>query len=156
MTPINDLITIFEEAIENNKEKGSFQSLTPIDDAKTILDALRNAKHLSEPCRCANRSQEKNTPDFCSNEFSATVDGMLSPDYKERFKAEYHQTKIRYERLKKFNTRIKAAEITGFMDNAVEMPKHDCPGDLLREQQAVMGNYLHILEVRAVIEGIDL
>lgn len=89
-------------------------------------------------------------------EFKDPIEMMTSEDYKERFKAEYHQTKIRYERLKKFNTRIKAAEITGFMDNAVEMPKHDCPRDLLREQQAVMGNYLHILEVRAVIEGIDL
>lgn len=156
MTSISKLITIFEEAIEQNKEKGSFQSLTPIDDAKTILDALRNAKHLSEPCVCNNGIQEKKVPYFCSDDISATVEGMLNPDYKERFKAEYHQTKIRYERLKKFNTRIKAAEITGFMDNAVEMPKHDCPGDLLREQQAVMGNYLHILEVRAVIEGIDL
>lgn len=89
-------------------------------------------------------------------ELKDTIEMMQSDDYKERFKAEYHQTKIRYERLKKFNTRIQAAEMTGFMDNAVEMPKHDCPFDLLREQQAVMGNYLHILEVRAVIEGIDL
>lgn len=91
-----------------------------------------------------------------NQELKETVPYMLSDDYKERFKAEYHQTKIRYERLKKFNTRIQAAEKTEFMDNAVEMPEHDCPVDLLREQQAVMGNYLHILEVRAVIEGIDL
>ena len=28
--------------------------------------------------------------------------------------------------------------------------------DLLCEQQSVMGQYLHILEVRAVIEGVDL
>lgn len=89
-------------------------------------------------------------------EFKDTIEMMMSEDYKERFKAEYYQTKIRYEKLKKFNTKIKAAEMTGFMDNAVEMPKHDCPVDLLREQQAVMGNYLHILEIRAVIEGIDL
>lgn len=89
-------------------------------------------------------------------ELKETIPEMLSEDYKERFIAEYKQTKIRYERLKNFNTRIKAAEITGFTDKPVEMPPHDCPIDLLREQQAVMGNYLHILEVRAVIEGIDL
>jgi hypothetical protein len=35
-------------------------------------------------------------------------------------------------------------------------PVHDCPDHLLREQQAAMGEYLHILEVRAVIEGIEL
>ena len=85
-------------------------------------------------------------------ELKDTVEMMNSPDYKERFKAEYYQTKIRYEKLKKFNTRIKAATLT----DAVEMPKHDCPDDLLIEQQSIMGKYLHILEVRAVIENIEL
>lgn len=85
-----------------------------------------------------------------------TIEKMNSADYKERFIAEYQQTKIRYEKLKYFNTRIKAAELTGFSDSPVEMPKHDCPRDLLLEQQHIMGQYLHILEVRAVIEGIEL
>ena len=101
--------------------------------------------------------------------FVDTIEGMLSPDYKERFRAEYIQTKIRYERLKAFNTRIEAAHRTAEARrcccvNPFEagseadrmMPKHDCPDDLLREQQEVMGHYLHILEVRAVIEGVDL
>ena len=35
-------------------------------------------------------------------ELKETVEGMTSPDYKERFKAEYRQTKIRYEKLKHF------------------------------------------------------
>ena len=85
-------------------------------------------------------------------ELKDTVEMMNSADYKERFIAEYRQTKIRYEKLKAFNTRIRAAEIKG----SVEMPKHDCPETLLKAQQAAMGEYLHILEVRAVIEGIDL
>lgn len=86
-----------------------------------------------------------------------TVDMMLSSDYKERFRAEYHQTKTRYEKLKAFNTKIEAAERTQFgSSKTVEMPKHDCPTDLLRQQQSVMGEYLHLLEVRAVIESIDL
>ena len=89
-------------------------------------------------------------------EFKNTIEMMMSEDYKERFKAEYYQTKIRYERLKKFNTKIEAAKATNFMKNAVEMPNHDCPSDLLREQQRVMGEYLHLLEVRAVIENIEL
>lgn len=89
-------------------------------------------------------------------EFKDTIEMMMSEDYKERFKAEYHQVKIRYERLKAFNNKIEAAEATGFMHNPVERPKHDCPYDMLRTQQRVMGEYLHILEVRAVIEGIDL
>ena len=35
-------------------------------------------------------------------ELKDTVEMMNSADYKERFKAEYHQTKTRYEKLKAF------------------------------------------------------
>lgn len=42
-------------------------------------------------------------------EFKDTIELMLSEDYKERFKAEYHQTELRYERLKALNTKIEAA-----------------------------------------------
>ena len=85
-----------------------------------------------------------------------TIGAMCSEDYKARFMAEYYQTKIRYEKLKKFNTKIEAAHRTMCCDNAVEEPNHDCPPDLLLEQQSAMGHYLHLLEVRAVIEGIEL
>lgn len=85
-----------------------------------------------------------------------TIALMGSEDYKERFKAEYYQTKIRYEKLKKFNTKIEAAQRTMCCDNAVEEPEHDCPPGLLLEQQHTMEQYLHLLEVRAVIEGIEL
>ena len=90
-----------------------------------------------------------------------TVNLMESSDYKDRFVAEYCQTKIRYEKLKAFNNKIEAARRV--LSNPFECrpkdivePKHDCPEDLLRDQQSVMGQYLHILEVRAEIEGIDL
>ena len=89
-------------------------------------------------------------------ELKDTVYMMNSSDYKERFKAEYWQTKIRYEKLKKFNTKIEAAELTMYEGNKVEMPKHDCPRGLLLDQQNFMGRYLNILEVRAEIEGINL
>ena len=86
-----------------------------------------------------------------------TAEMMSSEDYKERFRAEYHQTKIRYERLKKFNTEIEAVSKMQYdMPCRIKMPKHDCPEGILREQQRCMGEYLHLLELRAVIEGIDL
>lgn len=85
-----------------------------------------------------------------------TVEMMTSEDYKERFKAEYYQTKERYERLKSFNQKIDAARQTEWMKNRVEMPEHDCPEGLLTEQEYVMGSYLRILEVRAIIENIEL
>lgn len=87
-----------------------------------------------------------------------TVEPMITGDYKDRFVAEYWQTKIRYERLKKFNTKIQAAQMqkgyTGVYPDWA--PKHDCPEYLLEEQQRVMGEYLKILETRAEIEGIEL
>lgn len=85
-------------------------------------------------------------------DITKTAELMNSSDYKERFVAEYFQTKIRYERLKAFNNKIEA----NICSSKVEMPVHDCPANMLREQQKVMGKYLHILEVRAIIEGIDL
>lgn len=89
-------------------------------------------------------------------ELKDTIEMMNSVDYKERFRAEYYQAKIRYEKLKSFNTKIEAAQMTMFSANKVEMPIHDCPDHLLRDQQMAMGEYLHILEVRAKIEDIDL
>lgn len=80
-----------------------------------------------------------------------TITGMQSDDYKERFIAEYEQTKIRYEKLKDFCNKIEVAEVTG-----VEVPKYDCPLWLLREQQKHMGMYLSVLEKRALIEGINI
>lgn len=81
-----------------------------------------------------------------------TVNDMMSDNYKNRFAAEYWQTKIRYERLKALNTKIEAHRRSPY---TIE-PKHDCPYDVLREQQAAMGQYLHILELRAVLENIEL
>ena len=89
-------------------------------------------------------------------ELKDTIEIMQSDDYKERFKAEYYQTKIRYERLKTFNTKIEAARMTQYAKTQTTMPEHTCPDELLRDQQTTMGNYLHILELRAVIEGIEL
>lgn len=85
------------------------------------------------------------------NNLKDTVEAMCSDDYKERFVAEYQQTKIRYEKLKDFCNRIEIAKIMMRGE-----PEHDCPLDLLREQQKTMGMYLSILEKRALIERIEL
>lgn len=85
-------------------------------------------------------------------ELKDTFKGMTSADYKERFIAEYQQTKIRYEKLKNFCDKIELANEY----KVGKMPKHDCPYELLRKQQASMGAYLHMLELRAIIEKIDL
>lgn len=83
-----------------------------------------------------------------------TVEMMQSEDYKERFKAEYWQTKIRYERLKKITTIMEAEQAVG--RSYLMGAEPTCDYATLRTQQTHMGEYLHDLEVRAVIEGIDL
>lgn len=131
-------------------EEGIYVALS-IPDALRIVAALNcleeQTKELTEGK--AETAVEYNSP------YSSTVAGMLSSDYKERFKAEYQQTKIRYEKLKAFNNRIEAARLP-MAEKKCEMPKHDCPEYMLREQQMTMGEYLHLLEVRAVLEGIEL
>lgn len=84
-------------------------------------------------------------------ELKETVELMNSEDYKERFIAEYHQVKIRYEKLKNFCNKIEVETMLG-----KEVTKHDCPLELLREQQKYMGLYLSVLEKRALIENIVL
>ena len=80
-------------------------------------------------------------------ELKDTIELMLSPDYKDRFKAEYYQTKIRYDKLHKMTIKYEA--------NILDF-EPSCSLDLLNEQKKYMGQYLHALEVRALIEGIDL
>ena len=84
-------------------------------------------------------------------ELKDTIGLMTSSDYKQRFIAEYWQTKIRYEQLKDFCNKIELANL-----DIMDEPKHDVPYNILREQQRIMGEYLHILELRAIIENIDL
>lgn len=75
---------------------------------------------------------------------------MESTDYKDRLKAEYYQTKIRYEKLKKYADKIEGERIVG------KKVEHGCPLDLLRAQQRYMGLYIHTLELRVLIEGVEL
>lgn len=76
-----------------------------------------------------------------------TVSMMNSDDYKERFRAEYFQTKIRYEKLHAMTIKYEAGTLN-FTPS--------CSLELLNEQKRHMGNYLRCLEVRAEIEKIDL
>ena len=120
---------------------------------RSIEKSLYASENLEQEC-CAPDTESCETRH--DSPFRKTVNGMLSANYKERFKAEYQQTKIRYEKLKALNNRIEAANATSYRKNAIDMPLFECPTDLLREQQRKMGEYLHILEVRAVIEGVEL
>lgn len=76
-----------------------------------------------------------------------TINLMNSADYKDRFKAEYYQLKIRTEKLHKMLVKYRAGTLN-FTPS--------CSYELLNEQVSYMHGYLHTLEVRAEIEGIDI
>lgn len=80
-------------------------------------------------------------------ELKDTIILMNSSDYKDRFKAEYQQTKIRYDKLHRMIVRYEA----GTLDF-----EPTCSLGLLKEQASYMGRYLYMLEVRAEIEKIEL
>ena len=92
---------------------------------------------------CANNHKEDNK--VATYTMNDAVKMVLSEDYKERFIAEYVETKIRYERL--HNIIIKWC--AGKADFVTDI-------ELLEEQAQYMGNYLKTLEIRAVKENIEL
>lgn len=72
---------------------------------------------------------------------------MKSTDYKERFKAECYQTKIRYDKLHKMIVKYEAGTLNF---------EPSCSLQLLKKQASFMGQYLYILEIRAEIEKVNL
>lgn len=80
-------------------------------------------------------------------ELKDTVELMTSADYKKRFRAEYEQTRIRYEKLGEMLFKHRCGKLEF---------KPTCPIRLLEVQHKAMQEYLDILEVRAEIEQIDL
>ena len=79
-------------------------------------------------------------------ELKDTITLMTSEDYKDRFIAEYQQTKIRYDKLHKMLVKYDAGTLPFKPTNI----------SLLREQAAAMGRYLYLLEERAELEQIEL
>ena len=80
-------------------------------------------------------------------EIKDTAEMMTSPDYKERFKAEYIQLKLRHIKLTTMLGRLSDGSL-GF--------EPTCPASILYKQAEVMADYLTCLEARAAIEGVKL
>ena len=74
-------------------------------------------------------------------------------DRKERLKAEYAQTKERYEKLKAWNNK---QEVQRHLSPRTVRVEDEFNNDLCRNQQRAMGEYLHILELCAETYGIEL
>lgn len=80
-------------------------------------------------------------------ELTDTVKMMESADYKERFRAEYYQLAIRFEKLK---------SMLETWDEGTLRFTPTCPRSTYNMQIKAMADYLAVLEVRAVMEGITL
>lgn len=87
-----------------------------------------------DSCDCENKPAE--------NEPTEEV-----PAYVSRMIAEYHELKDKYTKLHRMLVKHEA----GTLDF-----EPTCPIELLEHQANVMGEYLHILEVRAEIENVKL
>lgn len=80
-------------------------------------------------------------------ELKDTITMMTSDDYKERFKAEYYQVKIRYEKLLAMMKKWRKGELS-FTPT--------CPTFVYEAQLKAMKDYLTILIFRAEMEEIEL
>lgn len=80
-------------------------------------------------------------------ELKDTKDMMISSDYTERFKAEYYQLKIRYEKLKNMLKQWVNGSLEYTPSSRIE---------IFNIQFSSMSNYLIALEMRAKDEGIVL
>lgn len=76
-----------------------------------------------------------------------TAEMMTSEDYKERFRAEYAQVCIRYQKLSAMLEKWDKGELN-FIPT--------CPRSTYNMQIAAMTDYIAVLEARAVMEGIIL
>lgn len=81
------------------------------------------------------------------NELRETNEMMSSDDYKERFKAEYYQVVIRYQKLK--------AMLDKWDNDQLEFTP-TCPRSIYNIQIAAMTDYIAVLEARAVMENVIL
>lgn len=76
-----------------------------------------------------------------------TVEMMNSEDYKERFRAEYYQLKIRVEGLSNM--------LKKYRNGTLEFTP-SCSYILLKSQLVAMTRYMRLLEERAEIEEISI
>lgn len=80
-------------------------------------------------------------------ELKDTIQQMLSEDYRDRFKAEYYQVKIRYDKL---------VDMLNKWDKGQLLFSPTCPRELLWRQVTVMEDYMDLLIERSIAEDIDL
>lgn len=111
-------------------------------DASTVWEIpMVEIQRLNMLCVKALRQVKK------MNENAGISATPVQDTWQERMKQEYRETKERYEKLHRMVTKYEAG-VLEFTPN--------CSIDLLKQQKRHMGEYLHDLEIRAEIEGVNL
>ena len=114
-----------------------FEEVKSSEDTENKQDEIKQDEQVIKEAKGENKQME----------LKDTITMMTSDDYKERFKAEYYQVKIRYEKLLAMMDKWEKGELT-FTPT--------CPRETYNFQLRAMKEYLDILVIRAKIENIDL
>lgn len=163
-----------ERAIEITEDAGGFRSkYEHIEFYALCADALRLMKKMGEENKLTKETEKimKKKDEIeiekASESLAEMVVNVLFPEenalhpkkkqepacvgvpetWQERMKREYRETKERYEKLHRMVTKYEAGTLN-------VTPK--CSIELLKQQKRHMGEYLHDLEIRAEIEGVEL
>lgn len=129
-----------KEAIEHAEHKAADVSCCCREDHKQLAQWLKELADRRDKDKNLNLGEG-------TMELKDTIEIMTSEDYRERFKAEYYQLKIREHRLLTMLEKYERGELNF---------EPTCPVSVLWEQHEIMNSYLVILEKRAGIEGIEL
>lgn len=79
---------------------------------------------------------------------------MEDTSWKDRIKTEYEELHEKYLKLKAFNTKCEVKRCTTHYEKVD--PSVEYGDSLLCRQEEIMREYLHILELRAVLHDIEL
>lgn len=79
---------------------------------------------------------------------------MNDTSWKDRIKTEYEELHEKYLKLKAFNTKCEVKRCTTHYEKVDPSVEYD--DALLSRQEEVMREYLHLLELRAVLHDIEL
>lgn len=111
-------------------------------------------KLLSCPERTGSYTMDNGCKSYMPLYESNSKEENKMESWKERLKEEYAQLKERYEKLKAYNNK---KEVESYLMGDCIMKQEEYHNNrLLEKQQDVMGEYLHILELRAELAHIEL
>lgn len=115
-----------------------------------VIEDTPNAGEVVEKHGEDVRTDPVNRPVHYTSEGVECIDAMAAladSSWQDRMKKEYRELKERYEKLHRVVTKYEAGTLD-FTPN--------CSLELLRRQKRHMGEYLHDLEIRAEVEGVEL